>query len=199
MNSPNIERDEAGDPAYAFKPSLIGTTSEFRLAPDALHWRIGRRSGRIPYDRIRAVRLSYRPVTMQSHRFIAEIWAADNPKIQIASVSWQSLVEQRRQDAAYSAFVAELHRRIAAAGSAARFSTGVPVATYWIGVVVFAAVIVAVGVLAVRSAMFGQWGASAIVAVFFLVFAYQLGNYFRRNRPLRYRPNAIPPALLPSG
>jgi hypothetical protein len=29
------------------------------------------------------------------------------------------------------------------------------------------------------------------------VFAYQLGTYFYRNRPSRYRPDAIPPEVLP--
>jgi hypothetical protein len=197
MNSPAPEGDEAGDPTYAFKPSLLGTASGFSLAPDALLWQVGSRTGRIRYDRIRAVRLSYRPVTMQSHRFIAEIWAADNPKLQIASVSWRSLVEQRRQDEAYSAFIAELHRRLAAAGSTARFTTGVPAGTYWIGLVLLAAVMAAIGGLVVRAMMLGQWSASAIVAVFFVVFAVQIGNYFRRNRPIRYRADAIPASVLP--
>ena len=143
------------------------------------------------------VRLSYRPVTMQSHRFITEIWSADNPKIQIASVSWRSLVEQERLDAAYSAFVAELHRRLAAAGTTARFSTGMPVAVYWIGVVVFAAVMVAMGVLIVRAMQAGQWTGAGIVGLFFVVFVYQLGNYFHRNRPGRYRPDALPANVLP--
>jgi len=197
--TPEIADDAAaGDPAYTFKPSLVGAMCRFVLRPDALEWQIGRRSGRIRYDRIEAVQLSYRPVTMQSHRFLTEIWSAGNPKIQIASVSWRSIVEQQRHDAPYADFIAELHRRIAAAGSRARFRTGLPAVTYWIGVVVFAAVIVATGALALRMAGFGQWSAAATVAIFFLVFAYQLGTYFYRNRPGLYRPEAIPPGILPS-
>jgi hypothetical protein len=123
-----IADDEAvADPAYSFKPSLIGGACQFTLKPDALEWQIGHRSGRVRYDRVRAVRLSYRPVTMQTHRFIAEIWSADNPKIQIVSVSWRSIMEQERLDMAYSAFVTELHRRVSAAGAAAKFTTGLPV------------------------------------------------------------------------
>jgi hypothetical protein len=199
MTSLDIEQADAaaGNPTYAFKSSLIGAASEFTLKPDALHWRIGGRSGSVRYDRIRAVRLSYRPVTMQSHRFVAEIWPADGPKMQIVSVSWRSLVEQQRLDGAYRSFIAELHRRLAAAGSTAQLSTGVPVATYWIGIIVLAAVMVAIGVLIVRSMRLGQWSAAAIVAAFFLVFALQIGNYFRRNRPGRYRPDAIPAEVLP--
>lgn len=185
------------DPVYAFKPSLMGAPSAFRLRSEGLAWQIGRRSGLLRYGRIRAVRLSYRPVTMQGHRFVTEIWSQDSPKIQIVSVSWRSLVEQQRQDAPYAAFIAELHRRIAAAGTAAQFTTGLPVLTYWLGVVVFAGVMIAMGVMVVRAMRLEQWAASAMIGAFFLVFAYQIGNYFRRNRPGAYRPDAIPADALP--
>lgn len=197
--APEIDDDQAtADPTYAFKPSLVGAMCEFKLKPEALEWQVGRRSGRIGYATIRAVRLSYRPVTMQSHRFITEIWSPGNPKIQIVSASWRSIMEQERFDNAYSAFVTELHRRIGAAGNVhTRFTTGLPAMTYWVGVVVFSAVLFATGALVLRAANTLQWGATAVVAIFFLVFAYQLGTYFYRNRPGRYRPDAIPAGILP--
>ena len=193
----DIADEPPGDPTYAFKASLIGSLCQFTLKPDALEWQIGRRSGRIRYEAVRAVRLSYRPVTMQAHRFITEIWSPGHPKIQIVSVSWRSIMEQQRLDAAYAAFIVELHRRLAAAGTPARFSTGLPFATYWVGVVVFGAVLVATGGLLMRATSFNQWAPMVVVAIFFLVFAYQLGTYFFRNRPGRYRPDAVPASVLP--
>lgn len=189
--------EEAADPTYAFKPSLIGGSCEFTLKPDGLHWQIGVRSGRVRYERVRAVRLSYRPVTMQSRRFVTEIWSTDNPKIQIVSVSWRSVVEQARQDGAYSAFVAELHRRLAACGSVAQFTTGLPVVSYWFGVVIFVAVLISMAAMIVKTLKLGQWSVSAVIAAIFAVFALQIGNYFRRNKPSRYRPDAIPRDVLP--
>jgi hypothetical protein len=197
MTTVIADDEAAADPAYAFKPSLMGGACQFTLRPDALEWQIGRRSGRVRYDRVRAVRLSYRPVTMQTHRFITEIWSADNPKIQIVSVSWRSIMEQERLDKAYSTFVTELHRRVSAAGALAKFTTGLPFVTYWIGVVIFTGVILATGGLFLRAISSVQWAATAVVGIFFLVFAVQLGTYFYRNRPSRYRPDAIPPEVLP--
>ena len=197
MTPENADDEATGDPTYAFKPSLIGAMCQFTLKPDALEWQIGRRSGRVRYETVRAIRLSYRPVTMQSHRFITEIWSADNPKIQIVSVSWRSIMEQQRLDASYAAFIVELHRRLAAASAPAQFSTGLPFATYWVGVVVFGAVLIATGGLLVRAMSFDQWAPMVVVAIFFLVFAYQLGTYFYRNRPGRYRPDAVPEGVLP--
>ena len=201
MTTVIADDEAAADPAYAFKPSLMGGACQFTLRPDAMEWQIGRRSGRLRYDRVRATRLSYRPVTMQTHRFITEIWSADNPKIQIVSVSWRSIMEQERLDKLYSAFVTELHRRVAAAGAQTgaqpKLSTGLPLMTYWVGAVIFSAVLLATGALVVRAAASVQWAATAVVAIFFLVFAYQLGTYFYRNRPGRYRPDAIPSSVLP--
>jgi hypothetical protein len=134
---------------------------------------------------------------MQSHRFIAEIWSAGNPKIQIVSASWRSMFEQERLDAAYSAFVRELHRRLAAAGAPAEFSTGLPRATYWLGLMVFAAAMIATAILGLRTMIAGQWSAAAIIGAFFAAFAYQIGNHFRRNWPGRYRADAIPLNIMP--
>jgi hypothetical protein len=135
---------------------------------------------------------------MQGHRFVTEIWSPDHPKIQIVSASWRSLVEQERFDRGYAEFVTELHRRLAAAGGETQFITGVPALTYWVGAVVFGVVMVMTGIMVVRALQLGQWAVSAIIGVFFLVFAIQIGNYFRRNRPGRYRPEAIPRAVLPN-
>jgi len=195
--APDISDDDVPDPAYAFKPSLIGAWYEFKLKPDGLHWQMGLRSGRVRYERIRAVRLSYRPVTMQSRRFLTEIWSTDNPKISLVSVSWRSLIEQERQDAAYVAFINELHRRLDEAKSEAQFTTGLPVFSYWLGVAVFAVVMVTIAAMIVRALRQEQWSASAIIAAILAAFAWQIGNYFRRNRPVKYRPGALPPEVLP--
>jgi hypothetical protein len=192
-----IGEDESPDPSYGFKPSLVGTWCEFKLKPDGLHWQMGVRKGRVRYERIRAVRLSYRPVTMQSRRFVTEIWSTDNPKIQIISVSWRSIVEQERQDVAYVAFITELHRRLAEEKSEAQFTTGLPVASYWLGVVVFAVVMVTIAAMTVKALRLEQWSAGAIIAAVLAAFAYQIGNYFRRNLPARYRPEMIPRDVLP--
>jgi hypothetical protein len=187
----------ADDPAYAYKPSLIGAPWVFALRPGGIEWQAGRHSGFAPYDRIRRVRLSFRPVTMQSYRFLTEIWSPGNPKIQIASTSWRGMVEQERLDAAYAAFISEFHRRLAAARSPIQCDAGVSSLVYWPGVIVF---IVAMGVLmviAVRALLNAQWIGAAMIVILFLMFSWQLGNHFRRNWPMRYRPDAVPPQVLP--
>src|SRR5258708_40222889 len=101
-------------PGYAFRSSLMGAGFELRLAIDAWEWRGGGQAGRVPYDRIRRIRLSFRPMTMQNYRFLTEVWPASGPKLQIASTSWKSLVEHERLDAGYRKLVVDLCRRIGA-------------------------------------------------------------------------------------
>ena len=80
--SPAFEPDPgSSDPNYTYKPSLLGAPHEFRLAPDALVWRVGGRTGSAAYGDILRVRLSFRPMTMQPYRFQAEIWPDAGPKL----------------------------------------------------------------------------------------------------------------------
>jgi len=186
------------DPTYAFKSSLMGAGFELRLAIDGLEWRRGGQAGRVPYDRIRRIRLSFRPMTMQNYRFLAEVWTADGPKLQIASTSWKSLFEHERFDAPYRAFVIELCRRVGAAKDLTLFETGSPAWIYWPGVAVFVAASLALAGLIVRALMTEIWSGAAFVAAFLALFLWQAGNIFRRNRPGTFSPDAVPPQVLPS-
>jgi hypothetical protein len=189
--------DAGGGLVYAYKPSLLGAPFEFRLAADALEWRKGRHAGRTPYDGIRRIRLSFRPATMQNHRFLAEIWPANGPKLKIASTSWRSMMEQERLDAAYAAFLIELSRRVGAAGGSSLLQTGSPALLYWPGVILFIGVCLGLAALILRALQSQAWSGAAFVAAFLALFLWQAGSFFRRNRPGIYRADAVPPQVLP--
>lgn len=192
-----MPESDSDEPVYAYKPSLMGAPFEFRLGPDALEWRKGTFAGRSPYGHIRRVRMSFRPMTMQNYRFLTELWVQDGPKVQIASTSWKSMVEHQRLNAEYGTFVTELNRRIGAAGGATAFETGSPALLYWPGVVILAGAALALAGLAVRALQTQAYGGAAFIAAFIALFLWQAGNFFRRNRPGTYRPDAVPPLLLP--
>jgi hypothetical protein len=187
----------APGPAYSYRPSLMGPPYTFRLAPDAIEWQLGQRSGRITYAAVRRVRLSFRPVPLQTYRFLTEIWSDKPPKLQIASTSTRSMMEVERHDASYADFVTELHRRIAAAGGEAVFESGKNPIVYWIGFVLFVMVVVGFAGLAVRGLQEGSLAGAAFVAAFLALFLWQMGGFFRRNRPRRYTADALPADLLP--
>jgi hypothetical protein len=192
--------EPGGDSAenqYSYKPSLLGGAWLLRLEPDALHWAAAGVSGRIPYADIRQIRLAFRPVTMQSYRFLAEIWSDKNPKIPIASASWKSMLEQERLDDAYSRFIRALHARIAAAGGTPRLRAGAIPLLYLPGLAIFLGICVAMIALIGRAILQGEAAATLFLLGFFVVVLWQLGMFFKRNMPRRYTLDAIPSDVLP--
>jgi hypothetical protein len=184
--------------SYSYRPSAFGAPRSFRLLQDALEWDTGRRSGRIALDGIAQVRLSYRPATMQTRRFLMEIWSPNAPRQVVYSSSWKSMVEQAALDNEYRAFVLALHQRLADVGTAARFAAGLHPLIYWPGLLVSLAGSIGMAGLIVRAIDAGAMLGAALIAVFLLMFLWQLGNIFYRNRPRTYRPDALPWFLLPS-
>jgi hypothetical protein len=197
----SIDRASAGEGAvaYAYRPSLLGAAWEFKLTGDGIDWAAGRKAGHIPFRSVRRLRMSYRPASMQSHRFMTELWAEGAPKLKILSSSWKSMVEQERKDKSYAAFVAELHRRIALAGPPARFEKGSHPLLYWPGLLVFVGVALGFAALIARALQAGAMSGAAFVGGFLVLFLWQGGNFFRRNRPGLYRPEALPAELMPKG
>ena len=183
--------------SYAYKASLIGRAHKFELTKQGLAWHIAGRSGLWPYAEIAAVRLSYRPVSMQSRRFRADIINADGARLPILSTSWQTAALMAPQDRDYRAFITELHCRMAKSGSGAILTGG-------LGPRIYAAAIVCVTLLAVsmiglllRSIATGEWGGALFLIGFALLFAWQVGGFITRNRPLSYGFDHLPNALLP--
>lgn len=196
----SAERDSAHEgAAYRYRPSLLGAAWEFKLGERGIDWAAGARSGRIPFAKVRRLRMSYRPMSMQSHRFTTELWAEDGTKLQIVSTSWKSMVEQERLDRPYSAFVRELHRRIAEAGAPVRCEQGKNPWLYWPGLIVFAGMSLGLAFLVVRALQAHAPAGAAFIGAFLLLFLWQGGNFFRRNRPGLYRPDALPAELMPKG
>ncbi len=192
-----IETPEPQGESYTYRASLLGAPFAFRLTEDGLAFEAGRRTGLVPYSAIARLRLSFKPSSMQSGRYVAEIWGADAPKLTIFSSSWKSMVIQERQNPAYSAFIAALHRRLVAVGAKTQFERGSVPLLYWPGLAVFVAVSLGMAMLTVRALQTDAKAGAAFIAAFLALFLWQGGNYFRRNRPGTYRAEAPPGDLLP--
>lgn len=192
------DSEPSQEPTYAFKPSLIGATWSFRLGADGILWDSGTQTGEIPYDGITRVRLSYQPRSLQRHRFLTELWSRGGPKVSILSTSWKSISELERMDASYQAFVVALHRQLAARIAPIEFIGGINPVKFWIAVLLFIPLVAGIIGVAVRAFRQDAHIAALLIVAFLAVFLLQGVNYFRRNRPVRYRPDAVPAALLPN-
>jgi hypothetical protein len=182
---------------YAYKASLIGSAHRFELTDDGLSWHIGSKSGVWPYAGITAVRLSYRPVSMQSRRFRADIESAGQGHIVLLSTSWQTAALMAPQDQDYRVFITELHARMKAAGSNAALVGGLRPRIYAAAIVLLALLSIAMTGLLVRAIATGEFAGILFLLGFAALFSWQVGGFVRRNRPLAYTFDDLPAALLP--
>lgn len=193
-------RDPAGPSGgthYAFKPSLAGGARQFDLTEQGLAWRSGGRSGVWPLDEIAAVRLSFRPTSMQPRRFRADIAHASGDNVTLYSATWQTAALMTPQDGGYRAFIVELHKRLATMGSKAAFTAGIGRTPYLAGLIAMALVGLGIAALLLRALWIGEFTAALFLGGFAALFVWQIGGFMKRNRPRSYTPDALPADVLP--
>ncbi|WP_426419292.1 hypothetical protein [Bradyrhizobium genosp. A] len=183
--------------SYAYKASLIGSAHRFELTDEGLSWRIAGRSGVWRYNEISAVRLSFRPVSMQQHRFRADVSRASGGRIAILSTSWQTAALMAPQDSGFRDFLVELHARMAKAGSRAELTAGLGRKTYAAVLAFMALLAVAMAGLLIRALMIGEFAGVLFILGFAALFAWQVGGFVRRNQPRSYSFDRLPAGLLP--
>ncbi|MET4120645.1 hypothetical protein ABIB85_007075 [Bradyrhizobium sp. JR1.5] len=189
--------EAAAGASYAYKASLIGSAHRFELTEEGLSWHIGGRSGLWRYDEISAIRLSFRPVSMQQHRFRADVSHASGSRIAILSTSWQTAALMAPQDNGFRNFIVALHARMAQAGSRAELIAGLGRRTYVIMLAFLAVLAVAMTALLVRALAIGEFAGALFIIGFAALFAWQIGGFVRRNQPRSYSFDRLPRALLP--
>ena len=194
---PDVDEVERPVTSYAYKASLIGSAHRFELRDDGLSWHIAGRSGVWAYDQIAAIRLSYRPVSMQQHRFRADITSSGGVRLSILSTSWQTAALMAAQGNLYRDFIVELHERMAKAGSRAALSAGLGRPTYAAALALLAFVAVAMLGLLIRALATGEFTGALFVIGFAALFTWQVGGFIRRNQPRTYSFDQLPKQLLP--
>ena len=189
--------EAAAGASYAYKASLIGSAHRFELTEEGLSWHIGGRSALWRYDEISAIRLSFRPVSMQQHRFRADVSHASGGRIAILSTSWQTAALMAPQDNGFRNFIVALHARMAQAGSRAELIAGLGRRTYVTMLAFLAVLAVAMTALLVRALAIGEFAGALFIIGFAALFAWQIGGFVRRNQPRSYSFDRLPRALLP--
>jgi hypothetical protein len=182
---------------YAYKASLIGAANRFDLTDDGLSWRFAGRAGLWQYADIAAIRLSYRPVSMQARRFRADLRHVNGARLVILSTSWQTAALMAPQDRDYRVFITELHERMAKAGSNAELGGGLGPRTYAAGVALLALVGIGMAGLLIRALAIAEFAGALFLVGFAALFGWHVGGFVRRNQPVTYAFGHVPEALLP--
>lgn len=196
MPDERCQQDFTGS-SYTFRRWLIGAACRFELTDHGLTRRVGGRSANWPYHAIASIRLSYRPVWMQSRRFRADIENVDGERIAVLSTSWQTAALMAPQDRDYRAFILQLHRRLALAGNRPVLSGGISPKLYAAALVSLALAAAAMAGLLARAIATGELAGLLFLASFTALFTWKIGGVIRRNRPCSYALDDLPQRLLP--
>jgi hypothetical protein len=193
----DLPDNAAADISYAYKASLIGAAREFNLTDAGLAWRVAGKADVWPYRAISKISLSYRPVSMQSHRFRADIEHSGGARLVILSTTWRTAALMAPQDQDFRVFITQLHRRMAEAGSKATLLGGLGPRTYAAALIFLTLVAVAMAGLLIRAIVTGEYAGVLFLIGFTVLFGWQIGGFIRRNRPRAYTFAHLPDALLP--
>ncbi|NOJ45014.1 hypothetical protein [Bradyrhizobium archetypum] len=182
---------------YTYKGSLIGSAHELELTDHGLSWEAPGKYGIWSYADIAGVRLSYRPVSMQSRRFRADIEHNSGQRLAIFSTSWQTVALMVPQDREYRAFIEQLHRRLKAAGGPVALVGGIGPIAYAGGCLLLALVAIAVAALLARAVATGEFAGALFLLGFAALAGWQMGGFIWRNKPQLYTFDELPQTLLP--
>lgn len=188
---------EAAVPVYRYRPRLIGGEFELTLAPDALEWAAGMRTGHLAYGDIKRVRLSFQPSNLMTRRCVCEIWPQSGGRLSVSSSSARSLLDSTDHGPEFRAFVTALVRKVGGAGGAPRLEAGMVAWRWWPMMIITIAVLGGAFVLGLRAFVTGETVFGLAVLGLAALFGWQMGSLIGRNRPRTFAPNAIPPGVLP--
>ena len=183
--------------AYRQNPRPIGFEVSYRLAGDRLVVDTGRREMEIALAAVEQVRLTYETRSMAQGAYQTKLRTRDGMTVKLTSLSWKSMMDVRRQDAEYGAFVRSLLAAVAAASPGARFVAGKP-RLQWLAIAALTALsLVALAFFVWQALSAGAMAAALIGAGIAAVGIWQLEPMVRLNRPREFAPQEAPRALLP--
>jgi hypothetical protein len=143
------------------------------------------------------LRLRFDPTRFDHERHRCEITMRDGTKVSLWSTHYVSVGEFESRAATYTPLVRALIALIAAANPACDFRIGKKAFLFWAE---FAFLFAMFALLVFVLAAFGGYGLSGLVIVKLVIvvsFIPLLLRYMRKNRPGRFKPDAIPDDALP--
>ncbi len=153
---------------------------------------------RFAFADIVRMRLRFDPTRFDHQRHRCEITMRDRTKVSIWSTHYVSVGEFENRAATYTPLVRALVARTAAANPACDFRVGKKGWLYWAEFAFFLAMFT---LLVFVLMAFGGYGLSGLVIVKLVIivgFIPLLLRYMHKNRPGRFKPDAIPEDGLPT-
>jgi hypothetical protein len=183
------------EPEHIVRASLIDRERVWSLGPDRLYWREQTRSGEIPYEDIREVRvIGYG--ALGGRMFQCTLRRRDAGKLKLRSHHYASLGNFEDRTATYAPFIRELVRRVAEHSPQARFLAGS--SALWIVWLVIGFLWAVAAILVVAALLDGAVapGAGIGAMLVFAISAPLVWQQVREGGGVEFDPENPPPALI---
>jgi hypothetical protein len=183
---------------YQFRAHAFAKDRTFLLTDDALVWgEDGARIDGVFYDDIAEVRVTYAPTRVARNRYRTQVIFRQGGMVELFNTHYAGFADFEERNAAYSAFVQALHRRLAVRNAPVIYRKGSSPGAYAGNLVLTLGSFGMIALAFVLLFNFGIiWIAVAKLAII-LFFVPTLVRYIRRSRPQAYDPRAIPADALP--
>src|SRR5204862_4546478 len=110
---------------YAFRSTAFVNRRRYGLTDDALTWEEeGKPLDGVFYDDISEIRLAFAPTRWATNRFRTRIIFRQGGMAELFNLDYVSIGNFKALDAEYSAFLRELHRRLAERGTPTAYRVG---------------------------------------------------------------------------
>jgi hypothetical protein len=194
-----IDDDDGPPPSYRHNPRPVGYPIAFKILDDRLVVDTTRKVEEMQLGAVTRVRLTYEPRSFAQSAFRTRLTLVNGRTVNLTSVSWNSLMDVRTQDAEYSAFVRALVAAVARLNPGVEIVAGKPRFQWYAMIVAAAVALLAVALFSWRALASGAYGAALFGAAVGAVGIWQLEPIIRLNRPGRHSPERLPEPLLPRG
>lgn len=190
-------RDPSEPLTYSYHPRLGGAGVRLSLEEDAIGWLVGPREGRLRLTDVARLNLRFQPAKFASATFELEILGREGSRLVVASASRTSLTAVSDQGPDYAHFVRALHAALAAADVPVACRGGYGMPRWGLMVALGAFAVLGLVVVVGFGVAQGQWTTAGLIALLSAVVAWPTAETLLRNRPMRYRLDALPAHLLP--
>lgn len=171
-----------------------------RLGAEHFELTDGARTESFRYRDVAALRLSYRPRSLDYHVFRLDLRMTDGRSVKLFNVSSSPgalFKPHERWDEGYRALARGLVERVAAAAPKARMEAGFPAVRYWAAGTAATLMAAVMALRLVQAFVYQDWRVALISGAGVAVAALFLWPFLRRNKPRSLAPGAIPPEVLP--
>lgn len=189
--------DDASDhPTYSQNARPVGFPVSYRLDGQTLVVDSTRKVDNLDLSTVREVRMTFEPKSFAPKVFRTRLEFEGGRNVSITSISWAGMVQARRQDVEYAAFVRALLLVIGRAAPGARYMAGRSKAAWLLLVLIGSGTVVGMAMFTGSALSTGATGAALMGLAIGGFGLWQLAPMVRRNKPRTFTPDAPPADLL---